>query len=335
MSTATSTQQSSIEPSRPPKPIVVGVDGTPSGGQVASWALREAASLDAPLQVVYAAEPPRAVSVAPSPVELRALCRSVALRAVQNARAQLDGDAVDVRVTAVGEVGTPGAELVARSVGAELVVVGREGSGGLGAVSLAATVHARCPVVVVPVDLPEAAAGDATEGVRSVDLARGGRPVDAAPPSLSAPAPVVVGVDGSRAEDTLDLAAGFARSREVPIVVFAAWQSPEGEPWSDELPSSPTLRTTVRVEELARAHANVVRAAATIRRRHPGLEVTTRVQRADPTRALIDSSAEASVLVLGSRGVGGFPGLMLGSVTLGVVGASRCPVAVMRRGALQ
>ncbi|MBB4919784.1 universal stress protein [Streptosporangium saharense] len=51
----------------------------------------------------------------------------------------------------------------------------------------------------------------------------------------------------------------------------------------------------------------------------------------DPRQALIEAAAHAELLVVGSHGLGGFEGMLLGSVALGVAGHAPCPVAVVRR----
>ena len=63
---------------------------------------------------------------------------------------------------------------------------------------------------------------------------------------------------------------------------------------------------------------------------HPAVKVEARVTEGPAAEALIDASQRASVLVVGSRGHGGFVGLLLGSVSQQCVTHAHCPVMVMR-----
>ena len=62
----------------------------------------------------------------------------------------------------------------------------------------------------------------------------------------------------------------------------------------------------------------------------PNVDVRTRVTQGRPADVLVDASAGAELVVVGSRGRGGFRGLLLGSVSRGVLHQAHCPVAVLR-----
>jgi nucleotide-binding universal stress UspA family protein len=71
-------------------------------------------------------------------------------------------------------------------------------------------------------------------------------------------------------------------------------------------------------------------ARAAVAARHPQLPVTGEALTADPVRALLAESPRVFETVIGSRGLGGFAGMMLGSVALRVVGRAAGPVVVVR-----
>ncbi|HUP33419.1 MAG TPA: universal stress protein, partial [Gaiellaceae bacterium] len=71
--------------------------------------------------------------------------------------------------------------------------------------------------------------------------------------------------------------------------------------------------------------------AAVVGGRDPGIEVERRVVPEPPVEALLDAAAGADLLVVGSRGRGGFTGLLLGSVGQQVAHHAPCPVVIVRR----
>jgi nucleotide-binding universal stress UspA family protein len=136
---------------------------------------------------------------------------------------------------------------------------------------------------------------------------------------------VVVGVDGSRyAANAADWAADEAAERGAALYLVYAFDldpgsaliGPVGEPARD-----PARAARVRV--LAETERRV-RAA------HPDLPMVSELVHRGPAAALIDASRSADLLVVGTRGRGGFAGLALGSVVLRVVAHSHCPVVVLR-----
>ncbi|MCO1595815.1 universal stress protein [Micromonospora sp. RHAY321] len=144
-------------------------------------------------------------------------------------------------------------------------------------------------------------------------------------------AEILVGYDGSTdASVALDWALDEAERSGQPVrlayvfewLTVASWVGPGVAPgiWPDD-----TARR--QVEELVRDAAAQAGAA------HPGLTVTGEVYDGPPALILQERSAEAGLLVLGSRGHGGFGGLLAGSTAVAVAAHAHCPVVVVRDGA--
>lgn len=134
--------------------------------------------------------------------------------------------------------------------------------------------------------------------------------------------PVVVGVDGSPdSVRALQWAAEYARRYEAPLHALAVFDVPNvyGPYAMAALPDAKAI------EERARTVlAEAVRDAV-----GEDVAVTQRVERGHPARALVAASEGAGLVVVGSRGHGGFVGLMLGSVSQYCVTHARCPVIVL------
>ncbi|WP_199520586.1 universal stress protein, partial [Kitasatospora sp. MBT63] len=138
--------------------------------------------------------------------------------------------------------------------------------------------------------------------------------------------PVIVGVDDPEsAGAAVDWAADEAQSRGMSLRLVHAWL---WEP--DQAPESLDARAARGAgEEALRMVADRVAA------RHPGLEVGSEVVDASPREALVALSSSAGLLVLGSRGSGGFQGLLVGSTSLHVTAHAACPVVVVRAAAAE
>jgi len=133
----------------------------------------------------------------------------------------------------------------------------------------------------------------------------------------------VVGVDGSvAARNALDWAVAEARLRRGRLHVVTAWQMPPVMAGMEEaLPWTP--------QSLARAATNIQ--ARALKRVDTGeIDISTEVQEGHPGQVLIDASRDADLLVVGSRGLGGFTGLLLGSVSTLAVRHAACTVLVVR-----
>ncbi|CAM5674006.1 stress-inducible protein [Streptomyces tanashiensis] len=135
------------------------------------------------------------------------------------------------------------------------------------------------------------------------------------------PAQVTVGVDGSQESlAAAAWAAGEAVLREVPLrlVYVEEW------PNTPELPLPYARTLDERVERLLRDQADRAR------KDHPDLEVVIERARGLATEELTAAANEADLTVLGSRGLGGVLGFVVGSVSLAVAGSARQPVVLVR-----
>lgn len=136
---------------------------------------------------------------------------------------------------------------------------------------------------------------------------------------------IIVGVDGSPASRVAtDWAAREAALRHVPLTVVYVIPPAEFGPLAD-LPHYADKREQRAKKILADALGLVFDATAD----HPGLVVDQRVMSGNAAVNLVEMSRHAEMLVVGCRGLGGVAGLLLGSVSSGVVHHAHCPVAVI------
>jgi nucleotide-binding universal stress UspA family protein len=284
------------------RPVLVGVDGSDSALRAATWGASEAARRGVALRLVtafgWAEEHPAGHPGSGEHYrqELHAA-----------ARARLDAAAVAVRAVAPGlevttdlVVGYPMGVLSAAARDAQLLVIGDRGRGGfsgllLGSVAVAMAAHAACPVVVVRGDQPD----------------------------FSATSPVVVGVDGSPVgESALAFAYDAAAARGSALVAVHAWQDAVAD-----VPVAALVDWAVVEEEERQVLAERLAGWA---EKYPDVAVQRVVVRSHAVPALVHQSEGAQLVDVGSRGRGGLAGLLLGSVSQGVLHRSHCPVAVVR-----
>jgi nucleotide-binding universal stress UspA family protein len=137
-------------------------------------------------------------------------------------------------------------------------------------------------------------------------------------------AKVVVGTDGSAGGMTaVRWAAETAELTQRPLEVVVAYHWEVPGRWYGSV-----RELTAAADE--RAGAIAVAAAAEAARVAPHVEVTTALLLGDPAPVLLRTAEDADLLVVGSRGRGGFSGLLLGSVSIQVATHAHCPVAVVR-----
>lgn len=284
------------------RPVVAGVDGSDIALRAATWAAAEAARRRVALRLVTAFgwvdEHPAGHPAAGGRYrdELRSAARQHLDAAITAVRSVAPGVAVDGELV----VGYPMGVLADEARRAQLLVIGDRGRGGftgllLGSVAVAMAAHAACPVVVVRGDEPD----------------------------FSAERPVVVGVDGSpTGEAALAFAYDAAASRGVPLVAVHAWSGSVADvPVAALIDADAVEREELQV--LAERLAGWTQ-------KYPDVVVQRLVPRSHPVPALVECTNDAQLLVVGSRGRGGLAGLLLGSVSQGVLHRSHCPVAVVR-----
>ncbi|MFF0428652.1 universal stress protein [Streptomyces sp. NPDC004520] len=134
-------------------------------------------------------------------------------------------------------------------------------------------------------------------------------------------AQVTVGLDGSKESlAAVGWAATAAVLREVPLRLVHVEEWPN----TPELPLAYARTMAERSESLLRDEAD------RLRKDHPGLEILTERARGRAAEELTAAANEADLTVLGSRGLGGVRGFIVGSVSLAVVGSARRPVVLVR-----
>ncbi|HET7486711.1 MAG TPA: universal stress protein [Acidimicrobiales bacterium] len=136
---------------------------------------------------------------------------------------------------------------------------------------------------------------------------------------------IVVGVDGSAASArALAWAVDEGRRRRATVEAVHAWAYPPTTSVTGLVPPP-----TVVHDDLV-AEARAVLDAACDALGTDGAGVSRVLQEGPPAKTLLDRAAAADLLVVGSRGRGGFAGLLLGSVSQQCAHHARCPVVIVR-----
>lgn len=282
--------------------IVVGYDGSNHADEALAWAARAARREHTSLRIVHVARTfLDGYVVADRPLDLTV---KVGTQVLANGVERLRETDPDVVVTTQLEPeDSVAAVLTEASKHARLLVVGSRGRGGfagllLGSVGVTVASHAHCPVVVVRT-LP----ASAEQSVR----------------------PVVVGVDGSATSmSAVDFAFDQASRLGLPLVAVHGWELPSlfgpVPPWMPEEVEEIRMAEKAVLSESLAGHAE----------RYPDVDVTSAVRRGGPAQVLLAAAQDAEMVVVGSRGLGGFRGLLLGSVSQAVLHHATSPVVVVR-----
>jgi nucleotide-binding universal stress UspA family protein len=285
------------------RPVVVGVDGSGSAVDAVRWAAREAERRRAPLRLVHASGwlpggTPAEVGLGPEYGDT--LIREAREWVEDAARvAERETPGIDVQQQVL--TGYPVALLTAESRLAQLVVIGDRGLGGVtgllvGSVAVGLAARGACPVVVV-------------RGRAGADSEEGG--------------PVVVGVDGSAvSEAALAFAVEAAAARRAPLLAVHVWLEAVVDP------AAAAVFDWHAIEQ--EEQAVLAERLAGWAEKYPDVAMERLVTRGGAPRVLVEQSARARLVVVGSRGRGGLAGLVLGSVSHALLHRSECPVAVVR-----
>lgn len=280
--------------------VVVGADGSDHGVAAVRWAADTAVAYGLPLTVLHARPD---VTAEPT---LLAEPTGVLGEAVALARQEQPG----VQIRALQMPDSPVQSLLAAGENADVVVLGSRGVEGfrgllLGSTTMHVAPYAQCPVVVVHSGL------------------EGGVPFESDGDEGN-PGQVVLGYDGSPASNRA-AAFAFRHAQAVGCGVVAVNVDPgRGEPETELIhPEDATPGS-----DTSAFHSPVIVTASSF----PDVPVSFVGGTGRPAEVLLAEARGAVLLVVGSRGSGGFSGLVMGSVSQKVVAHAECPVAVLHPG---
>ncbi|MGW5452814.1 universal stress protein [Nocardia sp. NPDC003979] len=290
----------------PAAAVVVGTDGSPGSRAAVCWAARAAVDRGRALHIVHCTGPvsdrtPHSAYDAFIFATMQDI-RGAAERVLATAREQASTATPGVTVTTeLVSGGSPAHALIAASEHAHLIVLGVASEAGaishLGSTLLAVTSHARGAVVVV----------------RGTDRTSG---------------PVVVGVDGSTiSEPAIAAAFSEASQRGTELLAVHGWSDLSGGGFADSSFLSPPI------DDIATADAALLsERLAGWTEQFPDVVVRREIVVYGVRERLTELSRSAGLLVVGSRGRGGFRGLLLGSTSNFLVQHADCPVMVVHPG---
>jgi nucleotide-binding universal stress UspA family protein len=295
------------------KAVLVGVDGTDASYKAVWWAANYAKHAGLTLQIVCAYSLPSyaAVSFDATYTALGddAVAHTDAQEILSRAKAIADEQGVDASTLIV--TGDPSSVFVELSRNYNLIVIGNRGKGGLaerllGTTSSSLPAYAYCPIVVVPFT-------DDSDQILHLS---------------NVITKVVVGSDESKwGLKALEISAEFANSWNAELTVLSA--VPVYGASGGMFSMAPSKEDTDRIIESYLDDLNV--RVEPLRRQYPNLMIHTEVVPGSAVDTLTQASSENDVVVVGSRGRGGFTGLILGSTSQGLIQHATSPVYVVPR----
>ncbi|MFQ4147912.1 universal stress protein [Arthrobacter sp. LAPM80] len=303
-------------PGQAPSPtgIVVGIDGSEQSNCALIWAAREAKTRNLPLHLVTAYTVP--IFAASGLDGGYATVDDDVIR--QGAEAVLRESAakvahLDIQMDARVENGDAAGVLLELSETAELLVFGSRGRGGfigrlLGSVSSALPAHAKCATVTVPLSCAKrlGEGPGSEEAIAKIEKV------------------VIVGVDGSdQARYAVLVAAEQAQRSGSTLRIICAVQ-----PYTGSLSWMPA--PVDREALFAEIQLQLDAGEKWVRSHFPKLPIEVQLIEGSAVEVLVKASETAELVVMGTRGRGGFAGMMLGSTTDGVRHHAKGPIMVVR-----
>jgi len=282
--------------------IIVAVDGSAESDAALSWAAREASMRHEHVTLMHVVQPVALNwPVSPERTTFAEWQDDNARHIIDHARDGLNA-ALDQSHPPRTEVlyAHPVDALVDASTDARMIVMGSHGKGALGrlllgSVSRGVVEHAHCPVAVIHADEPSAL--------------------------VDPTAPVLLGVDGSPAsEAATEWAFDEASWRGVELIALHAWS---------DVAVFPILGMDWRTYQ-GQGEELLAERLAGWQERYPDVHVSRRLVCDTPARWLLEESQSTQLVVLGSRGRGGFAGMRLGSVSAAVAQSAKVPVVIVR-----
>lgn len=329
--------------------VLVGLDGSDASQRAFRMGLRLAQQRNLPLRLVGTFARPVVADSSYEP-KLDEYFEAVGKDVQQVLRGYAtEAEAAGVTVSLRAVQGDPGSELVAESRSARIVIVGKRGRNRfagrvLGSVSAKLVAHAHCPTLVVP----EKWESDSSDQLLAPAQELPAREADASEPltqmeesaprgherrrfanvekNLNFDSEIVVGIDvETDPELVVDLAAQAASLLDNPLtLVSAAPLNAHGHWWPN------TVEHNLEIPNLRRPYTeHLQKSADRVSETFPEVAVRWQFFDGSPAGVLSEASRTAALVVLGTRGHGGFSGLLLGSVSQAVLNRAVCPVLVV------
>ena len=284
------------------KAILVGVDGSHASYKATWWAANYAKHAGLTLQIVCAYSLPSYAAVSFDATYTAMGDDNAAHSDAQEilSKAKAIADEQGVEATTLIVTGDPASVFVELSRNYNLIVIGNRGKGGLaerllGTTSSSLPAYAYCPIVVVPYTDDD---GNLMHLNNTITR-------------------VAVGSDESKwGLKALEIAANFAAAWDAELDVISAVPNMKG---SDDEGVMASFKDDleVRIKPLEEAH--------------PDLKINKQIVPGPAVGALTTASYDHDVVVVGSRGRGGFTGLLLGSTSQGLLQHAVGPVYVVPR----